>query len=219
MKAISAILFDLGNVLIDLDIPRTEQRFRALLGDAFEASFARNEQHGVFRQFELGEIGEADFLLALKQNLQEEADDELLRQAWNALLLGIPAHRFRMLDALKSNFRLFVLSNTNATHIEWVRQYLLREHGIQNFEERFFEKVYYSHEVHLRKPDREVYEYVLNDSGLRAEELLFIDDNAANVAAAAELGIHSVLHNDGRDVSALLLEMGLLKKDFAETLD
>lgn len=215
MAAIQSILFDLGNVLIDLDIPRTERRFHELLGDAFQASFARNEQAGVFRQFELGEISAEAFLQCLRELSGGRAHTQELQEAWNALLIGMPLHRFQMLEALRADYKLYVLSNTNALHIEWVRADLRNRLGIHQFE-AYFDQVFYSHEIHLRKPDRAVYEYVLRSAGLQADALLFIDDNPGNVRAAAALGIQSYLHADGRDVSEYLCEQGLLKKDFAK---
>jgi len=83
-------------------------------------------------------------------------------------------------------------------------EYLRREYDITDWDTRYFEKTYYSHLVKMRKPNEDIYNFVLSDAGIEAEETLFIDDNPANIKTAAALGWQTILHNDGRDITTVL---------------
>ncbi len=202
--SIRHIIFDLGNVLIDLDIAATERRLRALLGRHFRASFVRNEQEGLFEAYEKGLIPEADFFAELRRLAKAEVSVAQLKDAWNAMLLGFPLDRLLWVEELRTRYRTYVLSNTNETHLEWVYRHLRDDYGISDYEERFFDKVWYSHRVHLRKPEPEIYGHVLEDGDLDPAETLFVDDNPVNVEAARAAGIHAVHNPPGTDVRQTL---------------
>jgi FMN phosphatase YigB (HAD superfamily) len=206
-QGIKNILFDFGNVILDLDIPATTYAFRALMADdaAFETASRTHVQHRLFERYETGQISEAAFFEALRATADRPFTDAALREAWNAMLLGLPAHRFGTLTALRPRYRLFMLSNTNATHIAWVHDYLLRTYGMRDFEQRFFDKVYYSHEIGHRKPDAAAFRFVLDDAGIAAHETLFVDDVPENTAAAASLGFQTLTHRfEAEDVAQAL---------------
>ena len=197
-------LFDLGNVLIDLDLARSDRMLRELLGERYTASFVANEQAGIFEQYELGQISEVAFLTHLRQY---GGTDRELKAAWNAMLIGLPPHRLKMLEELRNKgYGVYLLSNTNATHIDWVTTYLNNTYGITDFNERYFDKAYYSHLIHRRKPDVATYEWVLRDAGIEAATTLFIDDNLTNVEGARAAGLRAHHHADGRDVVAVVRE-------------
>lgn len=120
-------------------------------------------------------------------------------EVWNSIFLQMPRERFDMLLRLRQRYKVFLLSNINEIHELWIADYMRRAHGIADFEARFFDGVYYSHLVRLRKPDREIYEYVLADAELKPHETLFVDDLPENVAAAREVGIHAVVHTPHSD--------------------
>ena len=200
MPPVRHFLFDLGNVLIDLDLAASDRQLRALLGDRYTASFSTNEQRGLFERYELGQLDEAAFLRQLDPTGEQHA---ALIEAWNAMLLGLPAHRLRLLDELRERgYGVYLLSNTNATHLMWVRTHLRRTYGIVDFDGRYFERAYYSHLMHRRKPDVATYEWVVADAGIPPAETLFIDDNPANVEGARAAGLRAHHHADGRDVTA-----------------
>lgn len=114
------------------------------------------------------------------------------------MLLGWQTYKFALLASLRKNFRVYLLSNTNELHLDWVYNDLLANHGITDFETRFFDKAYYSHQIHCRKPDADIYRYVTEEAGLIPHETLFIDDLAVNIAAAADEGWHTC-HFDPAD--------------------
>ncbi len=193
------IIFDLGNVLIDIDFPRSEQALTALLGDDLLEKLKRNRQENLFYEFEKGNVSE-DFFIKTLQLLGENISEQQIKDAYNAMLIGFKAERFEMLERLAKKYTLYVLSNTNKIHIDWVHQHLEKDLNIHNYEAQYFKTVYYSHEIHLRKPDVEIYEYVLQNAGLKAEETLFIDDNYDNIVTAQSIGIQVIHHELGNEI-------------------
>ncbi|MCY7328876.1 MAG: HAD-IA family hydrolase, partial [Saprospiraceae bacterium] len=91
-------------------------------------------------------------------------------------------------------------SNINELHADWIADYMQREHGIPDYESRYFEGVYFSHLIRLRKPDREIYDYVLADAELLPEETVFFDDMLINVEGARQVGIQAIWHEPGSDI-------------------
>ena len=137
-------------------------------------------------------MSEQEFVDALRYHARTPATQQEIIDAWNAMLVGIPAHRFDFLRSL-SDYRLFLLSNTNATHLAWVEAHLQSEHAMSLTDFNiFFEKAYYSHLIRLRKPGTEIYDFVLKDAELDPAETLFIDDNAENIEGAKAVGLQTI---------------------------
>lgn len=200
---IENIIFDLGNVIIDLDIDRTFQHLKHWLGDDYELKLKNmRPDDDIFIQFEIGEISEETFFETLRSTSDTPLSIRQLKEAWNAMLIQIPPRRFEMLLRLKSQYNVFLLSNTNSTHVDWVDGYLKTVYGfsIQDFDARYFHKSYYSHLIHLRKPNEGIYEYVLQDADLNPQTTLFIDDNAHNIEGAKKVGLHTILHPIGEEI-------------------
>ncbi|MBA4241355.1 MAG: hypothetical protein C0448_11550 [Sphingobacteriaceae bacterium] len=206
---IKNIVFDLGGVIINLDIPRTISEFNKLSTKPFESIYTQLQQSPIFDLFDKGQISESDFFLQLKDHLKEGVTDTQMKEAWNAMLLDFPIHRLQLLSALKSNYRVFLLSNTNETHIAQLESDLYKKHGYRNLEP-FFEKVYYSCRIGMRKPDSEIFEFVLNQNNLNAHETIFIDDSPQHVAGAIKTGIQSYLLPRYKDVSDVITQLNLL---------
>lgn len=204
MKKVKNIIFDFGNVLLNLDMGATEKQLTELLGGHYSHNAENNSYPDFFEKYEVGAMSEAAFLSGLQEMAEGTPNQEDLKAAWNAMLLDVPAPRLDMLLRLQKDYRVFLLSNTNKTHIDFVMDYLKRDYGITDWDTRYFEKTYYSHLVKMRKPDAEIYNFVLQDADLLAEETLFVDDNAANIKAAAALGWQTILHNDGRDITEVM---------------
>jgi glucose-1-phosphatase len=204
------IIFDLGNVIIDLDLERTWFHLKHWLGDDYESILKQiHPNTDIFIQFEIGKISEEDFFDTLRATTDTPLSIRQLKEAWNAMLLQIPPQRFEMLSRLKERYNVFLLSNTNETHLHWVDGYLQTVHGfsINDFDERYFHKPYYSHLIHLRKPNTDIYEYVLADAGIKAEESLFIDDNFQNIEGAKKVGLQTYLHPVGVEIADVLNEL------------
>lgn len=204
-EGIKQIVFDLGNVLIDLDFDQVNRSFEELIGQDFNRLATSEETKNAFLQLELGHYSEESFINALQRQASKVPDGRKLINAWNSLLGTIPAKRLVMLDQLKDKgYDLYLLSNTNSIHIHWLNKYLKKEHGIEDFNQRFFTKSYYSHLLKMRKPDAEIYEYVLNDAFINRAETLFVDDNEENILSAQQVGINTIHHNSGRDITEVM---------------
>lgn len=177
------IVFDFGNVLIEIDPARSIEAFQTLGAQAdlnLDAEF--------FHDFETGAITAAEFRDALRCQLGRAASRSSLDAAWNALLLEIPPKTLSVLRSLRTQgYRLALLSNTNSIHIDEVRR-RLGPFGYGEFA-RCFDRVFYSYEMGLRKPDPAIYAAVDRELGITSPaEVLFIDDNSANIASAVANG-------------------------------
>ncbi len=185
------IIFDLGAVIINISVPKTVQAFALLLDRDHLWVEQQLRMASIFRRYETGEWNDEQFRDNVRQVLGVPFTDDQIDTAWNALLLDIPPARVELLQWLKPRFRTFVLSNTSAIHIREVNHILQRDTGVHSLDS-LFEKVYLSYEMGKMKPSPEIYQQVLDESGLKAGETLFLDDNLDNVGAAQQLGIQTV---------------------------
>jgi putative hydrolase of the HAD superfamily len=188
MAKISAIIFDLGGVLLDLDQDKTLRTFSRMGVDLDDL----NASLPIFTDFETGKINAADFRQGIKTVLKGEITDEQIDSAWNAMLLETNPERFEIIMELRSRFKTYLLSNTNSIHIEAFRKYIQGFSGLEKWD-ALFDKQFLSYEIGLRKPGKAIYEYVLKDIGFAGNECLFIDDSVVNLHGASAAGIH-VLH-------------------------
>ncbi|MES2558492.1 MAG: HAD family phosphatase [Bacteroidota bacterium] len=187
MHKISTIIFDLGGVLLDLDQGKTLRAFSRKGLDLDDV----NEASPIFHDFETGKISAADFRQGIKSLFKGEITDAEIDDAWNAMLLDTYESRFTILEGLRKQFRIYLLSNTNSIHIDAVRAYIDKLFGLERWD-NLFDKQYLSYEIGLRKPNKDIYEYVLKDIQKYPQECLFIDDSLANVRGAASVGIHTL---------------------------
>lgn len=190
MADIKNILFDLGNVLLPISYDRCFHSFQQFTKEKIDWAWFSGVSPRIFEEQEVGNVPDKVFFDLLRAEGTFEATDQQLKEAWNSLLLEIPQERYELLHRLATRYRLYLLSNTNDLHKNSFEEHVIRQTGkpLQSF----FIDTYYSHEIKLRKPNAECYHYVLNHSGLVAEETLFIDDNEQNATSAALLGIHTL---------------------------
>ena len=191
------IIFDFGGILLDLDYSLSFNRLKALL--KIEGPMP-DYLVQILDEYEMGYFGEASFLHRLQRIAPNTLSERDLIKAWNAMLLKLPRYRLDYVRNLRTEYSTYLLSNTNHTHLTYVRHNMFPQIGITNFEEDHFIKAYYSHEIKLRKPNHNIYEYVLRDSALIPEETLFIDDNEDNIRGARELGIKAILHDPQTEI-------------------
>ncbi len=198
---IKNVIFDFGGVLIDLDIPRCISR----LGEHFGVSTLSVEPYqSIFRRNEVGATSEDEFIAELQAQSDQHIDRQEIIDVWNSMLGTVPQHRLDMLKSLKENYNLYLLSNTNATHIAWVYDYLKKEYGIADFGKEYFTKDYFSHLIHMRKPNLDIYQHVLQDAQIAGQKSIFIDDNEINVVGARAAGMHSVVHDPTVDITEVI---------------
>ncbi len=182
---IKNIIFDFGDIFIDLDKPATvKEMYR------FGLTEVTAEMDQINHNYERGKVSSQEFVSFYKERFPMASDQQLIH-AWNAIILDFPESRLEFIEELakEGKYRLFLLSNTNELHIEKVKKNMTLER-YQRFQ-NCFEKFYLSHEIHMRKPDAEIYQFVLDQNQLVAEQTLFVDDTKENTDAASALGIHS----------------------------
>lgn len=204
IMAIKNILFDLGNVLLDLDLPRLETGFQALMGEQYEAARAQLARHRIFELYETGGIGTSDFLDAVSRSVEPALSQDAIEQVWNSIFIGFPPERFELLKDLRRQYAVFLLSNINEMHADWIDAYMLRTYNLPDYRSVYFDGAYYSHLIRLRKPDADAFEYVLSDAEIKPEETLFIDDLPHNVAGAESVGLRALQKRPEVDIEALL---------------
>lgn len=191
-NTIEAIIFDLGGVLLNVDYHLTIEAFEKLGYQNFGDKFSQEQQEKLFDQFEKGEIAEQDFFQALRDFLPDNFSEHAMRDAWNAMLLDFPEENLNFLKDVGRSYPVFLLSNTNETHLRAFNEILKKDLGCVSLS-AFFNAVYYSHQIGMRKPDPEVFRKVLGDNGLTAYKTLFIDDTSRHVEAAKSLGLQAYL--------------------------
>lgn len=181
MPLLKNLVFDLGGVLFAIDPPRTEAALLALRrADAGPPDMPAAQV--LFDQLEAGLVDPPAFREGLRQTLGLDADDAALDRAWNALLLGVIPGRVAALAALRERYRLILLSNTNSIH-----QTEIKAACTPLFAQ--FERLFFSQDMRLRKPDPQIYLQALASSGMAPAESLFIDDNLPNVVGAELAGL------------------------------
>lgn len=178
---INTIIFDFGNIFINLDKARLEKSFRDLGLTEWHADLDQ-----LNRRFEIGKCSELEFLQGFQKHLPHASIEEI-RDAWNTIIDDLPLHRLEFLQNLKGKYRLFLLTNTDEIHISHFEY----KEGMSVSRDFYncFEKVYYSFELGMRKPDVEVFKYLINKHELSPKRTLFVDDRKDNTDAAASVGI------------------------------
>lgn len=190
LKGIRNVVLDLGGVILELDVNRSIELLSVLGLQEEENLDIIFSKYPFFLKFETGRISPDEFIDALAAQLGDHTPKEKIIEAWNAMILGFQPDTIKLLTQLREKYRLFLLSNTNAIHEVYYNDILHMKHGIPNLTD-IFEKVYYSHDVNMRKPDHEIFQHVLADSRLNARETLYIDDTEVHVKAAMDLGVHA----------------------------
>lgn len=181
------IIFDLGGVLLNLDFQKSIIAFKNLGIENFEEMFSQFKADELFEKLETGNISEPDFYTAIKKRTHENISDAEIENAWNALILDFRTESLEFLEKLAADYKLYLLSNTNSIHLKCFKKLFTQETGKPLFDS-YFIKAWYSNEVGLRKPNADIFEFVLQQENLKAAETLFIDDTLINIEAAQKLG-------------------------------
>ena len=180
---IKNIVFDFGDVFINLDKEATFKRLKELGVNEFTIELLE-----LAKQYEMGMITTQEFVNTFKSHFPYISETDF-KNAWNSMLLDFPLYRLSFLKSLANSkkYRIFLLSNTNDLHISWIQ----KTWGRKLFSEfkNCFEKFYLSHEIHLRKPNKNIYEFVIESNKLTPEETFFVDDTEENTVVANKLGI------------------------------
>lgn len=185
---IDAFLFDLGGVIINIDPKRSITAFAKLGYKGLEQDINHAHHNGLFEQLEKGLLDEAEFIREIQKTIPTASADAIA-DAWNAMLLDIPPVRLELLNTLRKDKPVYLLSNTNVIHI---REFFKRTEAQGAFDS-FFTRPFYSHELGLSKPDPAIFKKVTELAPLNPARTLFLDDAVANIEAAKALGFQTEL--------------------------
>lgn len=191
MNGIKNIIFDLGGVILNINYQLTYKAFEDLGVKDFTSLYNQFTLSSLFGDLEIGKIEKKDFLDAMLQHAPEGTTHQQIIDAWSAMLLDFPLRNLQILQQLRQHYNLYLLSNTNIIHMEAFNRILQSSRGIPSLA-AFFDKAYYSHEIGLRKPEKEAYQFVLEENGLQPSETLFIDDTLPNIEGAKVAGIQTI---------------------------
>jgi putative hydrolase of the HAD superfamily len=199
---IKNIIFDLGDVLLNLDFNASIKAFQelGLKKDVFNRQQAYVDP--VFYNLEVGKITPEQFRIRAREIINNpKATDNQIDDAWYAMILDIPAHRVKVLQQLGNKYNVYLFSNTNKIHIDRLLPEFYAQHGIE-FESLFLE-VFYSYVIHERKPDVISYKKVIEQSSVNPEETIFIDDLEKNIIGAEKAGLRTFWLNNGMEMAEL----------------
>jgi len=196
------VLFDLGNVLIDVEVKRSLKAFAALVnmpavGEKAPSSVSElvnadsllgGHTSKLVDQYQVGAITTDEFIRAFLTQCKPGTKPEQVVDAWYAMLLGIREEKKELLNALVANGKnIYVLSNINDLHVKWVQEHCP--------ELKVAKKIFYSNEIHMSKPDPRCYELVIKETGIQPEETVYVDDLLPNIEAGRKFGfqcLHAV---------------------------
>jgi putative hydrolase of the HAD superfamily len=201
MPEIKAVIFDLGGVLLNIDYSLTEKAFIELGITHFPNLYNQHHSGALFAGLETGRVTPAAFISAVQAESAVPLTERQITRAWNAMLLDFPPERMQFLRELGRSYPLYLLSNTNALHLEAFSS-ILKGAGLPPLES-FFRKAYYSHLMNARKPDLAAFKIVIEENDLDPATTLFIDDTPSNVQGAVRAGLQAVLLTPPRTVMDL----------------
>lgn len=202
---IKAVIFDLGGVLVDLDIEDCKKTFKELLGyNDIDTIIDACHQKGIYGDLEEGKLSADEFRSIVLAGSRPGASPEQVDEAMSHILVGIAPYKSAMLKRLSEKYELYMLSNNNPICLPYSRK-MFEEAGVPL--ENIFRKCFFSFEMKALKPSETFYKEVINQIGLPAEQMLFIDDSMKNVEGSVAAGLPAVYYEPGTDLEALLDRM------------
>ena len=194
MTNIRNIIFDLGAVLLNIDYNRTRTAFIDLGYTDFDNMYSQFKGNDFFDKLETGHLPNESFFEYILGIGNGKVTKDQVAEAWNAMLLDFRTESLDFLKKLSGKHKLFLLSNTNAIHKPVFEKILEKQTGSASLDS-YFTKAYYSHLVGMRKPNEDIFKFVLSDAGINTEDTLFIDDLDKNITTAKNLGfkVHQLL--------------------------
>jgi len=201
---IKHIIFDFGGVLMDLDYRLTMRALRDILGVDFKDDKFINWFLELFKLFEKDGVSSADFIKALQAKSSKSVSDDMIIEAWNAMIIGLRRERFEMLKELKSSYGVYLLSNSNHIHYDKMIHMTTGMFGPIDFHKEFFHQAYYSQLLKMRKPDKEIFDFICAENNLNKKETLFIDDLQPNIDGAINAGLAAIRHDPQTEITKQL---------------
>jgi len=199
---ISTLIFDFGGVLIDLDMNQSILNFKKLGVENVENYLSNFGQSGFFMQLEKGKISAEEFRSEIRKMTTNTITDKEIDDAWNAFLVRIPSEKLDIVYQLRKKFRVIMLSNTNAIHFPYAERtfFSYKNRSI----DEYFDKCYRSYDMKMAKPDAEIFEAILSQEQVAANQCLLLDDGPKNIEQAQKLGFQTYFVDPKEDLSFLL---------------
>lgn len=199
---IKAIIFDMGGVIVDLDIEDCKRAFKEYLGYyRIDELIDPCHQKGIYGDLEEGKISGDEFRRIVLQDSDPGALAENVDKAMWHILTGISPYKVEMLKRLSESYDLYLLSNNNPVCLPRAKA-IFEDAGIPL--EKIFRKCFYSFEMKALKPSETFYKTVVREIGIPAEQMFFIDDSQKNVDGAIAAGLPAVYYEPGTDLEALI---------------
>jgi len=199
-RNISALLFDLGGVVIEIDFTRAFHSWNKCSRLSIAEIGRRFKMDEAFQRHERGEIECREYFIHLRQILELEASDAEIAQGWNAIFVDEITATIDYIAAIRTELPCYAFTNSNPTHQEfWMAAFPTAIDA--------FEQIFVSSEMGLRKPEQEAFETIAATTGNRLDEILFFDDSEENVIGARVAGMSAVLVNGHADVEQALSEI------------
>jgi FMN phosphatase YigB (HAD superfamily) len=199
------ILFDLGGVILDINVQATRQRFYEMGLPSMFMHYPENMVTDLFFKYETGKLDTGEFRDEVRRLSGLDVTDAEIDEAWTAMLVGIPSERVFLLQRLSVRYDLYMLSNTCPMHVPVFEKMFRDASGISMHE--LFRKIFYSFEIGYHKPDREAFEYVIRHAGIVPGETFFLDDNIHNIKTSQELGFRAIHIHERTSLLALGFDM------------
>lgn len=202
---IKAIIFDMGGVLVDLDLEACRNAFKQELGYMnIDNVLDPCHQKGIIGDLEEGKIGAEEFRRAILAESKPGAGPEDVDRAFSRILAGIDQDKISLLKELSKDYDIYMLSNNNPVALPYAAK-MFSDAGFSI--EKDFKKCYMSFELKHLKPSQAFYKVVMDDIGLPAEQMIFIDDSMTNVEGAVSAGLPAVYYESGTDLRALVADI------------
>ena len=198
-KNVKNLLFDFGGVIVSLNKQNALNRFKEIGLENIEDYLNEFRQSGIFLDYEEGKLSPQEFYAEFRKLAgRDDISDADIDSGWMAFLIGIPEYKFQLLKDLRKKYNVYLLSNTNPSIMKWAFSKDFSPEGLPI--SAYFDKCYLSYELGVAKPDKKIYELILQDSGMNPAETLFLDDGKKNVEMGAELGFQVYQANQDEDL-------------------
>lgn len=197
------LILDMGGVILDVDYRKIFSEFVKYDCNDMQSFFTQQTQIPLVDDFEKGLITPAMFRNKVRKLIGKDLENDVLDNIWNSMVLGVRKEDVDLIKTLRKKYdKIFLFSNTNEIHVEYVKNMFFESMGYDIFE-ILFDKVYFSNEIHLRKPDKESFEFVVKDAGVDKETTMFIDDTAKNILGAEKVGLKTYLLDNNQTLTQI----------------
>jgi putative hydrolase of the HAD superfamily len=196
-----SLLFDLGGIVIDIDFDRAFTAWQSISRLPLEEVRERFKFDLQYQRHERGEIEASEYFVHLASILELEGDPSHIAHGWNSIYVGEIAETIAMISAMRERLPCYAFTNTNAAHAAaWSSMFPRVAES--------FDRIFMSHEIGLRKPERRAFDHVSKSVGVAAESIVFFDDLLENVQGASAAGLQAVHVRSPSDVRSALSSFG-----------